>query len=460
MRRRILPIAAALLCCAAAPVDLSLPRSALPPPAPTSPSTSTGGTGKSAPASRPAGKLFGRGEPSRVIYPDQKLPLRFSHAQHLAMGKQCDFCHEKAATSVSTRDNLMPKEEVCETCHNIDHEEPFKKTKVASACVACHPSFPAQAGQGVPEPGPGLEALVQRVVLPAANLKFNHQIHITQKIACERCHGDMSRVDLATRAQLPRMALCLSCHNDGLGAREAGKRKSASPRCGTCHLMQPDGTVQVHYESGTLIPSGTWRGDAHGLDFKREHASVGRSDQAYCQSCHRQEWCQSCHNGIVKPMDFHGNDYVSRHPIEARRNDPDCGSCHRRQTFCMGCHERLGVVDRHTLPGNPPPSAFWPSTPRRFHPDGWASPVAGAGHHAWEAQRNIRACVSCHREESCMQCHTSLPGGRMPGGGAAGVNPHPIGWADSARCSALADRNPRMCLKCHSAESPQTRCGK
>jgi hypothetical protein len=163
-------------------------------------------------------------------------------------------------------------------------------------------------------------------------------------------------------------------------------------------------------------------------------------------------------------MDFHGNDYVSRHMIEARRNEPNCGACHRRQSICLGCHERLGVVDPHTLPpgapGAPQPGAFAPGTTRRFHPDGWASPTPGPSHHSFEAQRNLRTCVSCHREDTCLQCHSALSGGRMPSLQSGGVNPHPIGWADSGRCQALADRNPRVCLKCHAAGSAQLRCGK
>ncbi|MCS6912986.1 MAG: cytochrome c3 family protein [Myxococcales bacterium] len=424
-------------------VNLSLPPGSIPPP--------------------PRPRLFGRAEPSPVIYPEQSIPLRFSHAQHLAQKIDCVFCHDQVEQSVSSRDNLLPKEETCETCHNIDHDDPFKKTKAAAAhCAACHPGFPTAPGPGVPAPGPALEALVKKVVLPAPNIKFNHQIHLRQRIACERCHGDLRKVELATRDHLPRMATCLGCHNDGLlsaaAAPEGGPKRRASPRCGTCHLLQQDGTIQVRYDSGLLIPSGNWKGDAHGIEFKREHRAVARSEPAYCASCHRQDWCQQCHNGIVKPMDFHGNDYVSRHQLDARRNEPNCAGCHRRQTFCIGCHERLGVVDVYTLPGNPPASAFFPAAPRRFHPDGWASPSPGPTHHAWEAQRNIRQCVSCHREDTCLQCHSALPGGRIPSMVGAGVNPHPNGWAGSSRCQALADRNPRMCLKCHQDGSPQLRC--
>jgi len=30
-----------------------------------------------------------------------------------------------------------------------------------------------------------------------------------------------------------------------------------------------------------------------------------------------------------------------------------------------------------------------------------------------------------------------------------GVSPHGPGWRGSARCQALARKNPRLCLRCH-----------
>jgi hypothetical protein len=70
------------------------------------------------------------------------------------------------------------------------------------------------------------------------------------------------------------------------------------------------------------------------------------------------------------------------------------------------------------------------------------------------AQRNIRSCVSCHREQTCLECHTAFGAGATPSikSQFTGANPHPPDWAGSARCKALVARNKRVCLKCH----PQT----
>ena len=74
------------------------------------------------------------------------------------------------------------------------------------------------------------------------------------------------------------------------------------------------------------------------------------------------------------------------------------------------------------------------------------------GHECWadayvaaEARRNQRSCASCHREDTCLACHSTLQDSRVPGG----ANPHPVDWLTSGRCRALVSANPRLCLKCH-----------
>ncbi len=383
--------------------------------------------------------------PSTVIYPAQRLPIKFSHARHLVRGATCLGCHAQARTSVSVRDNLLPAESACLPCHAIERAQPSPPSKSAAgpstACNTCHVGDTAE-----------------RADIPPPPLKFNHRLHADAQIDCVRCHGDLQQVDLATRAQLPRMALCLECHREGLSKvrfeQPGQSRRGPSARCTACHLQQGDGTLQVRFPSGLLVPSGNLRGDDHGSNFTRGHGPIAQSDPSYCANCHSQTYCQRCHNEVIKPLDIHGGDYVHRHGQEARRNQLDCQSCHRQQSFCLGCHERLGVVSQSSLSGAPPPSRFVPGSPQRFHLEGWASALVGQNKHAQEAQRNIRSCTSCHREESCLECHSGLANSRVPGG----ANPHPFDWVSSGRCQALGSRNSRVCLKCHRAGSAALAC--
>jgi hypothetical protein len=386
-------------------------------------------------AARPLnGRDLGATPVSSVIFPPQRIPLRFSHAQHLrATGVDCEVCHHRIDQSRSSLDNNLPQERQCATCHAIDRSEPDRQVapgQPPARCVACHPGY--RAGQAV-----------ERVAIPAPNIKFNHQAHRERGVACQDCHGDLlaEGIGLATRDQLPKMSLCLACHDD----------RRAPSRCTTCHLAGPSGRMQTDYPEGVLAPSGGLRGDAHDLTFRDDHAEVAKLDQRYCANCHGKAFCINCHNGAIKPLDFHGNDYLALHTIDVRRNSSDCTACHRLQSFCVGCHSRVGVAADNKGSEFLPPSSG--DLSRRYHPSGWVEFSGGnlvqgpdsrsPQHHSFEAQRNIRQCAACHREQFCVTCHSAEPGNPFR------VNPHPAGWAGSWRCRALARKAGRMCLRCH-----------
>jgi hypothetical protein len=409
-----------------------------------------------------AGAALGAGAsaPSPLIYPAEKVPIAFDHVQHARLGATCESCHQSAQTSTSAGDNLIPREAACRGCHKIDRDQPAKAVphgQGAARCDACH----VDGGKGW-MPGSAVATEPPRVALARPNLKFNHRLHATRGIACALCHAtaDMQQAPV-TRADLPMMATCLGCH-DG---------KQATARCSACHLTEPDGRLKTKLvsaatmaagASGPLVPSGSLRGiDAHGPTFKRDHSQAGR-DEGYCLTCHRRQECIDCHGGVVRPPDIHPSDYVSLHAMDARRNTPDCSACHRAQSFCVGCHQRSGVAadPEGGLPGRRPNNPFGTGTGlKSFHPPGWARDPSGAvlstprsTSHSLAARRNLRTCVSCHREESCLTCHSTDPT-RGPS-----FSPHGPGFAGTARCRFLAARNKRACLKCHAPEAMEMTC--
>lgn len=422
----------------------------------------------------PAPASAGGKDPSHVVFPEQKLPIKFSHAQHLQFKLDCDFCHENAPSSVSASDSLSPVEDSCSSCHKIDRDNPLKAAKPPARCDSCHLYEPARPGSSTsPDEVRASRGGINwneplRIDIPTPNLKFNHKVHVERDIKCERCHGRLRDVELATRLDLPSMPMCLECHNNLSIARPASSKSTRAPvRCATCHIAQADSTLQTQFASGRMAPSGTLKGDAHTLDFATRHAQVGRDEAAYCESCHRKDFCLACHNGVVKPLAFHGNDYLQIHAIEARKASLNCDSCHRRQTFCLGCHERAGLVvpDPGTT-GAPTYLHNARPSPLRFHPqrlingvDAFVYPPRTADHHSWQAERNLKACASCHREESCIVCHATanvktlgLPAKQFT------VNPHPPGFAGSRQCDSISSRNGRVCLKCHAPDDPHLGC--
>ncbi|MBK8263893.1 MAG: cytochrome C [Nannocystis sp.] len=373
-----------------------------------------------------AAVVFGPGAFSSAVYPRQELPIRYSHAQHLALGIGCDRCHTGAATSTSSADFLFPKGASCDGCHTAQHPRP---AGVKAQCELCHA-------------GAKGEAVTAKLVAPRPRLIFNHRLHMSRGASCEGCHGDMTKVRLATTSQLPSEASCLSCHD---GAQ-------ATQRCGACHPSESSGRLAIRdwadRAAPMLVPKGTsaW-GAAHDLAFVEDHRGIAKANPSLCASCHSEASCAECHAGAIRPMRIHAADYMTTHALDSRAKTQDCSSCHRAQTDCLACHERVGL-------GAGPDRRFGPGTSLRFHPESFVGPLGSAQGHAMAAQRNLAACASCHTEDTCLACHTSAGLGR----GGMSVSPHGAGFTSSARCQALASRNHRVCLKCHVPGDPRNEC--
>jgi hypothetical protein len=364
--------------------------------------------------------------PSPVIFPPQRITIRFNHHKHATeAGATCLTCHFAAKSSTTSDDSLIPHGTTCDACHDSDHRD-LSNVKAGAGpmgqCSFCHLGWRPEDG-----------SRVAPIEIPRPNMRFNHKAHLDRNIECAQCHGEVAELELATRDQLPRMNGCLGCHQ--MPEPSAGGAKS---ECTTCHLTSTDGHVRTMFAAGELQPP-RWLHDAqHGPDWIERHRQVAADDSAFCSTCHAEDFCTSCHDGKIRPRTVHPNDWISMHPIAAREDNPRCTSCHQEQSFCLSCHQRLGIV----MSG---PNL---AEGHRFHPPGWADlRNRTPGHHAWEAERNLNACVSCHTERDCAMCHAST--GRQ----GLGVNPHGAGFVSS--CAAALRRNARPCLVCHDPGSPE-----
>lgn len=369
-------------------------------------------------------------ERSEAIYPVQRIPLTFSHEQHFQQDVECEFCHEAATKSLRADDRLLPAHPECESCHDIESAAKGLPADPKSACEDCHKNFDRKTQKDPP-----------KASFPSANLLMNHRVHREKKIDCSTCHNSsitntMREVGLATRLQLPKMETCLGCH-DG---------KTASSKCSTCHVSDGTGRIAQQFTSGVLRPA---QGDPFGLDhgprFEFNHGTRAKLDRTLCMECHTEGSCASCHDGLQKPLSVHPNDFISLHPLQARQDSTRCEACHRFQSFCAACHERAGLG----MDADPALRA----RNVRVHPDyaTWVD-VFGPNHHAIAASRDIKQCISCHREESCMSCHATFSA--VPNAQRT-VNPHPKDFTNG--CRTLASNNDRACLKCHVAADLMTK---
>ena len=367
--------------------------------------------------------------PSEEIFPPQTIALRFNHTLHVKkFGQTCKVCHAQVYESDSAADRALPDPRTsCDNCHDVDHAN-IQAVKAGpdpnGQCGFCH------IGDGA-----GVGGTVVASAWPRANLRFTHKKHLVRNIGCAQCHGAVEELELATRDQLPRMAGCFTCH--AMSGSSAGDAKG---ECTGCHLTRPSGVMETSFSTGKLVPPPWLHGADHGPDWVMRHRPVAAANSAMCGSCHESKECTDCHDGKVRPRNVHPNDWISMHPQAARQDDPRCVSCHQLQTFCADCHRRVGVA-------RDAPSANRVGA-QRFHPPAavWTTAPRGPSHHAFEAMRNLNACVSCHSERDCATCHAAkgLRGG-------AGINPHPLGF--EASCSGPLQRNPRPCYVCHEPSS-------
>jgi hypothetical protein len=388
----------------------------------------------------PPGAFEGDSGPSDVVYPQQQITVRFNHAKHLAkdIGTTCKTCHKPAEASTSVDDSLVPKGAVCDACHSTDHTDQAAVKPGdddMGQCAFCHLGYKAKDGNATAE-----------VRLPRANLLFNHKAHVARNIGCPKCHGAVDEIELATRDQLPRMRGCFQCHQ----MSDAAARGEAKSACDTCHPrgdttpdrkeagrtdvnVQRGTTIKTMFASGTLLPPRWLHNAEHTPDFIERHRQIAADDSAFCANCHKEDFCTDCHDGRVRPRSIHPADYLNMHAIEARMATQNCQSCHREQSFCIDCHMRVGVAES---------SPTGARDSGRFHPPQsiWSDPPRKPGHHSFEAERNLNACVSCHIERDCVVCHGAQ-------GVGAGFDPHQNGFV--AGCATQFRRNPRPCFVCH-----------
>ncbi len=121
--------------------------------------------------------------------PDQ--PIQFPHNTHVGLGAQCLYCHPGAASG------------------------PVAGLPSTSKCWGCHQQIQAAAPELVK-----LKAFVEQnkpiewvpVAIQPDFVHFNHRPHIAAGVACETCHGDVSKMGVAVRQSGQNMGWCLDCH--------------------------------------------------------------------------------------------------------------------------------------------------------------------------------------------------------------------------------------------------------
>lgn len=152
--------------------------------------------------------------PSAAAETPLETTIKFNHEKHLAADVPCLFCHSGAINgAVAT----IPSVQKCVGCHqNIDVTSPEGRATVEQLMQRWE--------EGQPLIWPKIVDLPDFVY-------FSHRPHLAAGKNCERCHGDVSQMEMARPAYRINMGFCLqNCHRH----QDAEKRVRLMD-CATCH---------------------------------------------------------------------------------------------------------------------------------------------------------------------------------------------------------------------------------
>lgn len=250
----------------------------------------------------------------------------------MTMGGDFNSWDTATGQKVMTKDNIIPKMDLCMDCHG--------RRGVTVSCEACHTSSVKPDSHRL------------------ASFKLNHGKDAKKNIKyCDTCHAyikapGVTSKDLPTEAEDP-VAKYLNSFQTGSDSDYTDYAKT-NEYCAACHKKRPPS----HKE--------TWPFD-HGKGIGKPG---GQSEQK-CLVCHsprqdvkgttNQGACSSCHPSI------HKSPWRISHPIPIPEKygllEPKCFQCHIKD-ICSSCHgtrnspsSPVSVSDQVKAPVTPAPAA-------------------------------------------------------------------------------------------------------
>jgi hypothetical protein len=250
----------------------------------------------------------------------------FSHAGHLAAGKDCRDCHGAMVDESLAVPGLgMPGHALCTECHDGVRED--------DRCEACHSDLREgrlQASLREPE--------MLKPMSHHPGFLHDHQFAVRlDGSGCAECHRQED--------------FCSTCHQgenvdflvhgrNWLFTHALAARKNTQD-CSACHRLGDD-CAECHAARGIApgdhYPLSRWRS----LTAGGAHAEAARRDISICAACHDEggagyESCTFCH----RDDGVRGNQSrLNIHP-EGFLDDAGEGSWHEDdQASCFGCHAR------------------------------------------------------------------------------------------------------------------------
>ena len=121
-------------------------------------------------------------------------PIAFPHKVHAGDNKiPCLYCHYAARTS---RHAGIPPASVCMNCHGMLEKQTVEIEKLKEAVQQQRPI-----------------RWVKIHNLPDF-VYFNHSQHVLSGVACQRCHGEVEKMERVQQVAPLTMGWCLECHRE------------------------------------------------------------------------------------------------------------------------------------------------------------------------------------------------------------------------------------------------------
>jgi hypothetical protein len=138
-------------------------------------------------------------------------PVEFDHRHHVRdNGIECLYCHSGAERSPHAG---VPTSGQCMGCHSQVWTHSPLLERVRDSYFA------------------GTPLNWRRVHDLPDYVYFDHSVHVTNGIGCERCHGDVSSMARVVQTQPLTMGGCIDCHR----ASSSASKITRLTTCSACH---------------------------------------------------------------------------------------------------------------------------------------------------------------------------------------------------------------------------------
>lgn len=250
---------------------------------------------------------------SSLCHPD-RLEHKVVHVP-VAQNK-CLDCHEYVDAPQHLLQLKTPKNQLCVTCHEIDHKDYTHKPVVDGNCVGCHdPHGSEYPMMMVADPTRGL--CVSCHEQDFATKEYIHgPVAVGACIVCHEAHSSYEPKLLNT----PVEKICGNCHSDVVPEKKPGRNIHAPIEQG-CHTCHDPHASNNRFQLSEKVPELCYGcHDTMAEEFANAHIQHSAAvENGGCVNCHTPHYselprlqkeaqpdiCLSCHNKEIQATDGH-----------------------------------------------------------------------------------------------------------------------------------------------------------